>query len=1003
MKFFKYINNFLPKILKNNIGSISFRIDDRLSRNSPIVNSYPITQYCRARVNTLGAGGTIFSQTNTGSSVNYMFLNYGASNWTYLVRDNSGTQSILTAGTSDTNYHTFVTVSSASNNHKLYLDGVLIGTSTTNVSFPSGLNRTSLSHFQRSTGSNFADVDISEFAVWSSVLSDDQIRQLNGNIKGNVLGIDRPNLQTYIPLDDISSEQSGDAVVFRDETGNGNTLTGDDGANNIGLTSLGETSMSYRSEIILPSDDLLVEFLNIEETIILGEVFDIHSNAVVVDESVILSDDFVINPSKKTLDINEIVILSDTSEISIAQKAPFATKIISINPLIFVTDDTPSKISKIDITDPNNPTAITAILTGIDTAQDVALNSTNNFVYVAGSNGKVVKVELADLNNQTIIDVSDTDDLLTIETNSNFGITYTGTENLIGELYVIDEAITFSMDSDFQVIAPRQFQIDSDFNIIDTFKIDSDFQVIAQQIFSINTDFKCITKPTIPPPPTVSPLDVLEPIKLTDFQVFINSVELEDTDLILDSISIIHSESQKSRASFRLTRKHDKLDTTLKGISSIITNQNTVEIKIQGRTEFNGNISELDCQYADSEFVLVNALATEKENQFNNITLSLPSLDSRLSLYDILIQNPKIFNPLIDPDDDNPAKFKGIRVNLGQIIKQIVVKETVDDSLGIIATGIQDGGFIPIQNWTYFWGTVGATNFGDVQLGDTASQTFFYIGTSLAPVSEELWNLTKASHHRQRIYDDEIVKLGDGTVAVSDFNGLVSNPLNVHLQLQNKGFLFGGSGSITDKFKNTTSSSELDLIDINSNEQTAIYKEIEKQLGFTVGEAPFQDLSVRNGIFVPKPKWVDEPDRLSNNIDAGNNFVEYAKEVARLEYEKLKNNNGNILPDTSCTFNLTIDAYFYYSISLLTRINIDNTTEANIYNDINGFPVSAKSITITSADRRVSIEADNEKSTKELEELDSEFPLEDDDEYNEKEKRILIAIKSNMKTGLDVE
>ncbi len=1003
MSFIKFINKLLPKSLRNNRGSVSFDgIDDKLQRTTAISSSYPITQYCRAKINSIGAN-MIFSQTNIGSDRNYTFLTAEAGGfWRYLVRDNAGTQAFVDAGTTDLNWHTFVTISPSSNDHRLYLDGVLIGTNTTNAAFPTGLNRVQLGHWVRSSSFLFGNVDISEYAVWSSQLSTDQVSLLNSGIKGTVLGIDRPNLLAYIPLDDYPDNQSVDGLTFRDDSNNGIILTGDDGGNNTGLNSFAESVMSYQSEIIIPSIDSF-KLLNFEETVILGELFDIHSNAVIIDESVIISDDFVINPSKKELNINETIELSDVSEIAISQDAPFASKIISINPLIFITDDTPAKISKIDTTDPQNPVATTAILVGIDIARDVSFNSANDFVYIAGNIGQVVKVELADLNNQTIIDVGDTDDLLTIETNSNFGITYAGTENEVGELYVIDERTTFSMDSDFQVIAPMQFQMESDFNVINTFKMDSDFQVLAQQTFQMASDFKCITKPVVVPPPTVSPLDVLEPIKLTDFQVFVNSVELEDTDLILDSISITHSESEQSRASFRLTRKHDKLDTTLKGISSIITNQNTVEIKILGRTEFDGNISELDCQYADSEFVLVNALSEEKPNQFNNITLSLPSLDSRLSLYDILIQNPKIFNPLIDPDDDNPKKFKGIRVNLGQIIKQIVLKKTIDDSVGIVASQITSGSFISIQNWTYFWGTVGATNFGDVQLGDTAFQTFFYIGTSLAPVSEELWNLTKASFHRQRIYDDEIIKLGDGTVAVSDFNGLVSNPLSVHLQLQNKGFLIGGSGLITNRFKKTTNSSELDLIGINANEQTAIYEEIEKQLGFTIGEAPFQDISVRNGIFVPKPKWVDEPDRLSNITDAGNNFVEYAKEVARLEYEKLKNSNGNILPDTSCTFNLTIDAYFYYDISLLTRINIDNTTKANIYNNINGFPVSAKSITITSGDRRVSIEADNIKSTKELEELDKQFPSEDDDEYNEKEKRILIALKSNMKTGLNVE
>ena len=768
----------------------------------------------------------------------------------------------------------------------------------------------------------------------------------------------------------------------------------------------------YSSDLVETSDDLeiidsiLVTDTTIQET----DNLQIADNIEVIDTTVQEIDNLQISDSifiqDTTVQESDNLQIIDSIELfSTNVDAKFISKIISINPLIFITDTNPVEIIKVDTTDPSNITWIVQTVSGITSAKDVAVNTSNNFIYLAGNTGQVIKVEIADLANQTIIDVNDIDDLITIETNSNFGITYAGTENAVGELYVIDERATFTIDSDFQVIAPIEFSMDSDFNIIDTFKMDSDFQVLAQQTFLVNSDFKCITKPVVTPPPTINPLDVIEPIKLTDFQVFVNGAELEDTDLILNSISITHSQSEQSRASFRLTRKHDQLNTTLKGISSQITNQNTVEIKIQGITEFNGNISELDCQYNNNgEFIQINALAVEKTNQFNNITLSLPGLDSRLSLYDILVENPKIFyGSTADEDNDSAKKFKGIRVNLGQIIKQIVIKKTVSDSLGILADGVQDGGFVPLQNWTYFWGTVGATNFGDVQLGQTLAQDFFYIGTSLAPVSEELWNLTKASHHRQRIYPNEVIKLGDGTVAVSDFNGLVDNPLDVHLQLQNKGFLFGGSGIITNKFKESKDSSELELTGISGNQQSLVYQEIEKQLGFTVGEAPFQDINVRNGIFVTVPKLVDEPDRLSNIKEAGHNFVEFAKEVARLEFEKLKNINGSLLPDTSCTFNLTVDAYYYYGISLLTTINVDNTTDPNIYNNTNGFPVSAKSITITSADRRVTINADNVKSTKELEEINGQFPSEDDDEYNEKERRILIAIKSNMRTGLNVD
>ena len=718
----------------------------------------------------------------------------------------------------------------------------------------------------------------------------------------------------------------------------------------------------YSIDIIDESDDLEIAdtILVIDTAILESEDLEITDSIEVIDTTIIESDNIQIADSVTVTDttlpltdaiqITDSIILTGTNT-----DAKFATKIISINPLIFVTDTSPIEIIKVDTTDPENLTWVVQSISGINNAKDITINGAEDYIYIGGDNGKVVKVEVADLSNQTIIDLNDTDDIITIEHNENFGIIYAGTDNNVGELYTIDERSTFKLDTDFTCLSPKQFKIPSSFNIIDVFKMDSAFTALSEITFKMKSDFKCLTKELSP----ITSIDDIVPINLEDYQVFVDSVELEDTDLVLNSISITHSEGEESRASFRLSRQHDNLDVTLEGISSEITNQNIVEIKCRGITIFpykgvgTGRISEINCQYQDNtEFVIVSALSEEATNQFNTVTMSLPGVTDRLSIYDILIQNPVIFNPYVDPDnEDNPKKYKGIRVNLGQIIQQSLTKQTVTDGRGTIADQIQNGEFISIQNWTYFWGHLHATKFSPVtsndlgtqkdpeeleeeqRLGEIAGKTFFYIGTSLSPVSEDLWDLSRAGYHRQRIYDD-----------------------------------------------------------------------IETDLGFyEVGEAPFKDISVRNGRLITKPKLVDDTNGLFSFKEAGNDFVQYAKRVANLEYEKLKNINDDILPDTSCTFNLTIDAYLYYGISLLTKINIDNTTQANIYNNNKGFPVSAKSITITSSDRRVSIEANNIKSTKELEVINSEFPDEDDDEYNEEERRILISAKSNMKTGLKVD
>ncbi len=767
--------------------------------------------------------------------------------------------------------------------------------------------------------------------------------------------------------------------------------------------------LSISSSILSPTitiDTVVVpNVLNITSELItpaaIGDVLVITPNILSISSSIespSVTSDVSITP-------NILTIVSSIETPLFPVQGSLIGKIISVNPLIAVTDTDPVQIIKIDTADPENLVYTSVTIPNISNSLDVSVNSANDYVYVAGDSGKVVKVEIADLTNQTTFDLSDTDNILTVEHNTNFGITYAGTDNDTGELYTIDERTTFSIDSDFTCLAPIEFKMDSDFNIVSAFKMDSDFTALSYQTFKMASAFNCFDYQPASP---ISSVDDVIPANLEDYQVFIDSVELEDTDLILNSISITHSVGEESTASFQLSRKHDQLDTTLEGVSSQITNQNTVEIKCKGITVFpfkgvgTGRVSDLDCQYQNNtEFVIVNATSEEATNQFNKITMSLPSVSSRLSLYDILIQNPKIINPYVDPDnEENPKKYKGIRVSLGTKIQQSLSKWTISDSSGSIADQIQEGTFNPIQNWTYFWSPT-VTKIGDVDLGDPSAVTFFYIGTSLAPVSEDLWDLNIAKHYRQRIFEDIIIKLGDGSVSVSDLNDVVDNPSSVHSQLQNKTYLSGNT--ITNKFKKSQDSSELKLSGVTGNEQKDVYEIIEKALGYTVGSAPFKDVSVRNGQKITKPKLTDESDRLSSIKEAGYDFIDYAKEVADLEYEKLKNINGNILPDTSCTFNLTIDAFLYYDISLLTQMNVDNTTISGIYKNSNGFPVSVKTITITSNDRKVTLNADNAKSVKELETINSQFPDEDDDEYNEEEQRTLIALKSDMRTRTQVQ
>ena len=91
---------------------------------------------------------------------------------------------------------------------------------------------------------------VNECAMWDVALTATEMSQLyNSKMKRLPLNIDPTNLIGYWPLDDEEDGSSGDGDAFADMSTNRNNGTGDDGANNTGLTAKAEEVLSY------PDDD----------------------------------------------------------------------------------------------------------------------------------------------------------------------------------------------------------------------------------------------------------------------------------------------------------------------------------------------------------------------------------------------------------------------------------------------------------------------------------------------------------------------------------------------------------------------------------------------------------------------------------------------------------------------------------------------------------------------------------------------------------------------------
>lgn len=94
-------------------------------------------------------------------------------------------------------------------------------------------------------GINFNGI-IEDVSVWNVELTSGEVSRLyNGRVRRRPLQTQPSGLVHHSPLDDVADGVSADGATFVDMSSNGNTGTGDDGANNTGLTGTAGEVMSY--------------------------------------------------------------------------------------------------------------------------------------------------------------------------------------------------------------------------------------------------------------------------------------------------------------------------------------------------------------------------------------------------------------------------------------------------------------------------------------------------------------------------------------------------------------------------------------------------------------------------------------------------------------------------------------------------------------------------------------------------------------------------------------
>jgi len=711
-------------------------------------------------------------------------------------------------------------------------------------------------------------------------------------------------------------------------------------------------------EIVLFEPIATAEEISVEESVYLGEDSSAVTDAleILVNESVFLGETSDVSLSTLILSVNESLYLGESVDAVLNESVEYGVRIISYNPLIILSGIDTVKLTYVNISTPAVPVVTVHLVPGITNAKDVVLNDSNDYFYLGGADGVVVKIEKDDLDAQTIVDTSDLDDFQNIASLQTFFRTFASTNDSSGEIIMIDESTIKQINTDIRWSLLVTNTISCLVNTILGKKINCDVRFTQTVKNTLKTDIRWLKY-------TYADL-TQHPVDFNDIQVKINGTDLAPlNDIDLKSINIIHTKGEYSTASFSLNRRHDNPNYDNQGNSSEITNQNAVLIYIDGHLEFSGTIQSFNAE-SETESIVVNARMTEPSRNKQTRSIPLASVGESLNLYHCLLNAAYVENPNLNTQavitnenglywsgsewvgdlneaqvfashasaessipsqytsqqawptnyDEAPEYYNGIQINLGTSTTQQIERYSSFYSTSSLASKIEAGTFTPKQNWSYFW-FASFENF----ITNVKATSFNYLGTSLGSLTSDTWKINGASYKYQKQLDNTTSDLGN----------------------------------------------------------------------YYVGSAPFQIISTQNGKLITKDKWVDKSDGLYREKDASYDYIQYAKDVAALEYSKLKTINNEIIPVTSSQIDLTIDGYYYYAVKLLTRLNLSNTTASGIYSGSNGFPVSVKSISIDTSSMRVSLECNNQLSVEEIGEIDRNYPDVNSDEYTDDKESVL--------------
>ncbi len=437
-------------------------------------------------------------------------------------------------------------------------------------------------------------------------------------------------------------------------------------------------------------------------------------------------------------------------------------------------------------------------------------------------------------------------------------------------------------------------------------------------------------------------------------------METEILDISFDSLTITHQADAVSKAVFTLPRRFDAPDYMLDGTFSEISNQNVVTIKYKGIQLFTGKVTEINA-ISSTDTIQVSCTGYQQfAAGVSKLTIPISGLNDKRYSYDAILSDVNIQQgALIQNIEQNP--IAGGLLPVGYTVAKPSLAPA-DLYNGVkIWLGMQKREYTTKYTGTVEWDSNGQVHLLN-QYGSAQDAVYD---------PSDYWD-------EVFYYDIQVEEINeDGTAYKKTYT-----------------WLGGGLPQGTLKSAKFYAQTTWTLKKKHYNFSTGQYEWIEGiDLGwYYTGSSPYMEVTSDNGWYTNDSKYVAEGDQelitsysqtslpmvqglkhksLINSLylvkEPQYNYIGYCKQVATIEYRKLLINKQLNIPEksTTATVSLILDALLYYNIQLLTQINISNTTQADIYNENNGFPLSVKSININTSNCVATLELSINKTAQE--------------------------------------